>query len=81
MLRSVFFNDVEEVRRRMIGDYVLVNYYNKMGKKWTVAVYHKKNYILYFPVKSKLQSHIEEVVLNVKGPKNLYPEVEKGAVS
>ncbi len=81
MLRNVFFADVDEFRRRVAGDFVLVNYWNKAHKKWAVAIYKKENYIHQFNEEEAKALNLEEVGIVTKGVLNLYDHVMKGTES
>lgn len=81
MLRKVFFSDVEEFRRRVVDDYVLVNYYNKAYKKWTVAVYKAENYLHQFNEEEAKELNLEEVKIVSTGVINLHDIAQKSAIS
>jgi len=81
MLRKVFFTDVEEFRRRVVNGFVLVNYWNKHHKKWTVAVYKAENYLHQFNEEEAKDLNLEEIKIVSTGVINLYDHVMKGTES
>ena len=81
MLRKVFFTDVEEFRRRVVDGFVLVNYWNKHHKKWTVAVYKAENYLHQFNEEEAKELNLEEVKIVSTGVINLHDIAQKSAIS
>ncbi len=81
MLRKVFFADVDEFRRRVVGDYVLVNYWSKTHKMWEIAGYKTDDYLKQFNEEEQKKLNLEQVEIVSKGVVNLYDYVTEGPKS
>jgi len=66
-LRSVFFNDLEEERKKVLGDWILVQWYHGKYKKWVVSVYSRESYMRQFPDELKRKIRIERVKIIPNG--------------
>lgn len=66
-LRNVFFNDLEEERKKVLGDWILVQWYHGKYKKWVVSVYSRESYMRQFPDELKRKIRIERVKIIPNG--------------
>lgn len=80
-LRSAFFSCLEEERRLLVGDFVLVNTYNKQNKIWIVSIYPKEKFLRQYNPFGVLQIRMEKAEITNVGVVTLPNKNDIGTVS